>query len=159
MFMSLDKTFKTFLKEDNTNPTIPSSGNVITGLNSEEQEHILQAINSTLTVLTDMPSLNPYYILERIKTRLKLTLGLTFDDAYLLGDIGSFERYLTPVDGLYGHTHGVGAMEVVDNGWKNKFPHGLAIKFQFLKAGPLYHVNAEIFPVPDPKNPPPISED
>jgi hypothetical protein len=157
--MSLDNSLKSFLKEDNTNSTIPSSGNVTVGLNDEEQEHLLGMINSMLVILTDTPALNPYYILERIKTRLKLTLGLTFDDTYFLGEIGSFEKPLVPVNLMHAHTHGMFGQEVIDNGWLNKFPHGLTLKVQFVKSGPLYHLNAEVFPCPDLKVPPPISED
>jgi hypothetical protein len=156
--MTLDKKFQSFITEDNTNPTIPSPGNVLVGLNSGEQDRLLEEINSVLVVLTDTPALNPYYILERIKTRLKLMLGLTFDDSYFLSDVGSFEKYLVPVNSLHAHTHGITGQEVVDNGWANKFPNGLGIKIQFLKSGPLYHLNAQIFACPDPQTPPPISE-
>lgn len=158
MFMTLDETFLSFLKEDNTNPTIPSPGNAVTGYSHEEQEYFIGAINSTLSALTEMPSLNPYYILERIKTRLKLTLGVTFDDSFFVGDTGSFTKRLLPHN-IVNNAHTAANLPVVDNGWLNKFPHGLDIKIQFLKSGPLYHVNAEIVPCPYTAPPPPISED
>jgi hypothetical protein len=156
--MSLDQTFKSFLKEDNSNPSIPSTGNVLVGLNSEEQDHILREVNSMLAALTDSPALNPYYIVERLKTRLKLVLGLSFDDTYFLGNVGSFERRLVAhnsVESVYGGS----SVIPHDNAWMKLFPHGLVIKIQFLKSGPLYNVNAELAAVPDPAQPPPISED
>jgi len=155
--MSLDRTFAFFLKEDNTNPTIPSSGNVITGLNSTEQAHALEKINSTLTVITDSPAFNPYYLVERIKTRLKVMLGVSFDDTYFLGDVGSFEKPLLPHNDLVSVEGGI--IPPNDNAWLKLFPHGLVIKFQFLKSGPLYNVSAVIAPVPDPPAPGAISED
>ena len=98
--MSLDKSFASFLKEDNTNPTIPSSGNVVTGLNSKEQTHALEVINGSLSAITDSPALNPYYLVERVKDRLKVMLGVSFDNIFFLGDVGSFEKPLVPHNSL-----------------------------------------------------------
>lgn len=145
-----------FLKEDVSNKTIPSPGNAAYGFDTEEQERFLREINSTLAVLTDTPALNPYYILERIKTRLKLTLGLTFEDHYFLGEFGSFEKMLVAANQMAAHTHSYA--QVVDNGWENKFPNGLTLRVQFLKAGTLYNVAAEIIATPRPAILPPISE-
>jgi len=155
--MTLDQTFQTFLKEDNTNKTIPSSGNILVGLDQGEQEHLLAIMNSMLSAISDSPVINPYYIVERIKTRLKVTFGLIFDNAYFLGNIGSFERPLMAYNGLES-TYGGGMTPPADNSWQKFFPHGLVIKFQFLKVGTLYNVNADIVPQPDPPKPPPISE-
>jgi hypothetical protein len=154
--MSFNKTFQHFLKEDNTNPTIPSPGNINSGLNSNERERLLEEINSMLVVLTDTPALNPYYIIERIKTRLKLSFGLTFDSVYFLGNVGSFEKILVAHNDVVSVEGG--SLPPNDNAWLKFFPHGLGIKFQFLKSGPLYHLNTEIFAVPDPPVPPSISE-
>jgi hypothetical protein len=154
--MLSDKSLK-FLNEDNTNPTIPSTGNVLVGLNHEEQERMLRQINSMLVILTDSPVLNPYYILERIKTRLKLVMGMTFDDSYFLGEVGSFEKPLVAHNELVSVYGGLVAPPN-DNAWTKLFPHGLMIKVQFLKGGPLFNVSAEIVPVQDASVPPSISE-
>jgi hypothetical protein len=153
---SLDQTFTSFLKEDNTNSTIPSSGNVLTGLNSEEQEHLLQELNSVLSGITNTPVINPYYIVERIKTRLKLTLGLSFDNTYFLGDVGSFERKLFPHNDLVSVEGG--NIPPNDNAWLKLFPHGLCVRIRFVKVSNLYTVSAEILPVKDFGAPPSISE-
>jgi len=151
-------TFQDFLREDNTNPTIPSPGNVLTGLNQGEQERLLEQINSMLAVLTDSPALNPYYIVERIKTRLKMALGLTFDNSYFLKEVGSFEKPLFAHNDTVSVYGGGAQVCPPDNAWLKLFPHGLGIKIQFLKSGTLYHLNAEIFPYPDPPQPKAISE-
>ena len=155
---TLEQSITDFLTEDNTNSTIPSSGNVITHLNHEEQEHALQKVNSLLTAITDSPVLNPYYLVERIKTRLKLALGLSFDDSYFLGDIGSFEKPLFAHNDNVSVYGGITQSVPNDNGWLKLFPRGLVIRFQFLKNGNLYNVNAEIVLRPEPQSPPPISE-
>jgi hypothetical protein len=145
------------LKEDVSNKTIPSPGNASYGFDTEEQARFLREINSTLAVLTDTPALNPYYILERIKTRLKLTLGLTFDNGYFIGEFGSFEKHLVSNNQTLAHKHALSVI-VVDNGWENKFPNGLTLRVQFLKAGTLYNVAAEVIATPHPVALPPISE-
>jgi hypothetical protein len=155
--MISDKSLDLFLKEDNTNPTIPSPGNVLVGLNHEEQERMLRQINSMLVILTDSPALNPYYILERIKTRLKLVMGMTFEDTYFLGEVGSFERPLFAHNGTVSVYGGVVGFPN-DNAWGKFFPAGLVLKVHFLKSRTLYNVVAEIVPVPDPIVPPSISE-
>jgi hypothetical protein len=160
--MNANTNFKKFLAEDNTNPTIPSSGNVMVGLNTPEQEALLRHINSLLVGIVEAPSFNPYYQLERIKDRLKMSTGLTFDNTYFLGEVGSFEKLLVPMNNLNAatpafrttanpHIHSPApGGDVIDNGYLNKFPHGLKIKIQFLKSNTLYHLNVEIVPVPDP---------
>lgn len=154
---NINTNFAEFLlKEDVSNKTIPSPGNAAYGFDSEEQARFLKEINQTLAVLTDTPALNPYYILERIKTRLRLTLGLTFEDHYFLGEIGSFEKLLVATNQISAHTNGYA--QVIDNGWENKFPNGLTLRVQFLKAGTLYNVAAEVIATPHPAILPPISE-
>jgi|ERR1035441_10151458 hypothetical protein len=154
--MSANQTFASFLKED-LNPTYPSPGNVVIGLDHEEQEHSLKLLNSMLAGITDSPAFNPYYLVERIKTRLKLAMGVSFDDTYFVGEVGSFEKP------LYAHNDVVsvegGMLPPNDNSWLKLFPHGLLIKFQFLKSGKFYNVNAEIVARPDYPLPPSISED
>jgi hypothetical protein len=162
--MSLNTKFENFLIEDNTNYTIPSPGNVLTGLDTSEQEALLRHINSVLVGIVDAPSFNPYYQVERIKQRLRLALGLTFDDTYFLKEVGSFERVLVPVNNLNAatpafrttnvptgpHIHAPGpGGDVIDNGYLNKFPHGLLLKVQFLRSDNLWHLNAQIVPAPD----------
>ena len=72
--------FESFLMEDNSNPTIPSSGNSSEGLNPYEESFIVNGMNAALVGITDSPTINPYYIVERIKERVKSMFGLTFED-------------------------------------------------------------------------------
>jgi len=155
--MSLDQHFQKFLKEDNTNPTIPSTGNILDGLNSEEQNHLLLMVNSMLSALTDMPAMNPYYIVERIKTRLKIMLGLSFDDTFFVGEYGSFEKPLYAYNDVVS-VYGGMVNPKPDNAWCKLFPHGLTLRVHFLKSGTLFNVNAEVVPSTTPGVAPPISE-
>jgi len=165
--MNLNKKFQSFLKEDNTNPSIPSPGNVVTGLNTSEQEALLRHINSVLVGIAEAPSINPYYQLDRVRERLKLALGLTFDDVWFLKEVGSFEKVLVPHNNLNAatpafrttndqttspgvHTHAPApGGDVIDTGYLNKFPHGLVLKVQYLKSKTLWYINVEIVPAPD----------
>jgi hypothetical protein len=145
--VKFDNTFQEFLKEDAIQ-SLPTPGNREIGLTSEEEIRILEAMNSVLAGLTQSPALNPYYMVQRIKDRIKLATGLTFDDVFFTSETGPHEKVLVPVDHVPGHTHA--NLPVVDNGFLNKFPGGLLIRFNFLKSGTIYNIQAEIVKAPTP---------
>lgn len=145
-----DSDLVRYLKEDNTNSTIPSSGNAEQGLTPLEQITTLEKINSVLAGITDSPALNPYYVVERVRERLQTVLGLTFDTTYFVGDTGVIEKVLQP---LYNPTQGrihSASKWTEDNGFLKLFPGGLKVRFHFLKVGRVYTVGAEVTRLPDP---------
>ena len=141
--MSFDNKFDQFLKED-VPPHFPSPGNPEIGLTSKEQQDILDKLNDGLAPLNNISAVNPYYMIQRIKDRLKLLAGLTFDDTYLIGNAGTKESYLVPVDHVNVRTFN--NRHYQDNAFLKLFPNGLVVKFQFLKVGNIYHIDARITP-------------
>src|ERR1700675_1246164 len=143
-----DKDLATYLKEDNSNPTIPSSGNAEQGLTPLEQITTLEKINGVLAGITDHPALNPYYVVERVRERLQAVLGLTFDTTYFVGDTGVIDKVLEPLyNPTTGRIHSANKW-TQDNGFLKLFPGGLKVRFHFLKVGKVYTVAAEVTPMP-----------
>jgi hypothetical protein len=134
---------------------LPSPGNSEVGLDAQEKAKRLEHMNSELTPLTNTPTVNPYSLVQRIKDRVGLAFGLTFNDAYLLGDSGTKELFLKPIQNIT--VHNFSGEYTTDNGYLKVFPGGLQIKFQYVKTGKVYHIHAEIVEVPLP-SPVPVSE-
>jgi len=151
---NLDQSFSTLLSED-IQKCLPSAGNAEVGLDAQEQTKALELINSTLAPLTSTTTLNPYYMVQRIQVRLAQSTGLTFDEAYFVGETGEKEIILRPVDNIT--VHNLSGQYTSDNPFLKMFPGGLRIKFQFVKVGTLYHVDAQVIPVPLP-SPVPVTE-
>ncbi len=143
-----DADFQELLKEDATNGALPSPGNATVGFTTAEETRTLEMINSVLSSMSETPVINPYYMVQRIRDRVALATGLTFDDAYFTGETGVITKTLFAIDFVQAHKHNP-ALAVTDNGFLNKFgPAGLSIKFHFLKSGGLYNVNVEIIQGP-----------
>lgn len=145
-----DDDLAQYLKEDITNPTIPSSGNAELGLSPLEQITTLEKINSVLAGITDSPALNPYYLVERVRERLQNVLGLTFENTYLMGDTGTVEKILEPMYAPTGGRVHDAAKWTQDNGFLKLFPGGLKVRFTFLKVNRVYTVGAEVITLPTP---------
>jgi hypothetical protein len=136
-----NKEFKVLLQED-IPQHFPSPGNAEVGLDQKEQTRMLEHINDVLAPLTSTATVNPYYMVQRIKDRLKLALELTFDDAYFLGNTGTKECHLIATDMV--HAKDKSGLYHVDHPYLKFFPGGLILKFQFLKIGNVYHVDARV---------------
>lgn len=134
---------------------LPSPGNAEVGLDAQEKAARLAQMNGELSPLTHSPTVNPYYLVQRIKDRIGLAFGLTFDETYLLGDSGAKELFLKPIQNVT--VHNFAGEYTHDNSYLKVFPGGLHIKFQYVKTGKVYHVHAEIAEVPLP-SPVPVSE-
>lgn len=137
--------FGNLLKED-VETALPSPGNAEVGLLTSEETRNFELMNSFLWGFNDSPTINPYYLIQRVRDRLKVSTGLTFGDVYFTGGAGSIDKVLKPIDGINAHTFS--GEPVIDNGFLNKFTgtHGLKIHFQFVKVGNLYNVHVEIKP-------------
>jgi hypothetical protein len=149
--MTLNEKFDLELQESN----FPHTGNVEEGLNSQEQLQMLEHMNSVLSPLTTTATLNPYYMVQRIKDRVKLALGLTFDETLFLGESGTRTCFLFPTENV--HAQSKAGIHFPDHPYLKMFPSGLIIKFQFLKIATTYHVDVKI--VPAIKSVIPMSED
>lgn len=130
--MSLDQKF-------------PKTWDTERGLDNEEQVQALKVLNSTIEDLSKSPVINPYYLVQRVRERLEMALGLTFDTALLPGESGLRSVPLTPVNNPT--IHNFSGEYVKDNGFLKMFPLGLTIHFQWVKTEKVYHVHSEIKPV------------
>ncbi len=139
--MDLNEQFNLELKEDSN---FLHSGNVEEGLSSKEQLQMLDHLNSVFAPLTATSTVNPYYMVQRIKDRIKMALGLTFDETLFLGENGNKECYLYPTELV--HVKNKAGIPFPDHPYLKLFPSGLLIKFQFLKIGNIYHIDATITP-------------
>lgn len=140
--MSLDTKFIS-LMEDNISK-LPTPGNVELGLTREERVKSLETFNSVLAGLVEVPASNPYYMVEKIKKRLELTLGLTFDDTfYMAGDSGKTVLPLIDVNVVFTHSNLDGRVRS-DNGFLKRFPHGLVLHLSWVTFKNITHVDVNI---------------
>lgn len=123
----------------------PKSWDAEVGLDNEEQLKALKVLNTTIEDLSKSPVLNPYYLVQRLRDRLEMALGLTFNSALLPGDSGEKSIHLAPVNNPT--VHNLSGEYTTDNGYLKIFPHGLVISFRWVKTDKVYHVHPEIKPV------------
>jgi hypothetical protein len=134
-----NKNFESLLLEDSQK----LYSNSVLGLPSDESEVVLHKMNTVVAHIANTPALNPYYCVERIKRFLNMAFDLTFNDCYLIGEIGSVsEPLFSRTAGISGHEFN--HKPVVDNGFLKPFPEGLKIVFTFLRVSGLYTVDARI---------------
>jgi hypothetical protein len=123
---------------------LPTPGNTEIKLTPNEEEKTLVLLNSIFDGLFEAPSINPYYMLNRIKDRVKMVLGLGFEDQYFTGDSGVKVFRLIPLN-HYSRQHTLqDGHNFVDNGYLKRFPHGLNLKVYFLKVDKFYHLQPTI---------------
>jgi hypothetical protein len=123
----------------------PKSWDTEMGLNDAEQVKALKVLNSTIEDLSRSPVLNPYYLVQRLRDRLEMALGLTFDNTLMPGETGNKTVPLSPVNNPT--IHNLSGEYVKDNGFLKLFPLGLTLSFQWVKTDKVYHVHGEIKPV------------
>jgi hypothetical protein len=140
--------FESLLTEDSHRLQLSSNANfgaarMGMGMPTDECDVMLEKLNSVVTHISNTPALNPYYAVERIKRFLNMAFDLTFNDCYMVGDIGTVsEPLFSRTAGISGHEFN--HKSVVDNGFLKPFPEGLKIVFTFLKVKGLYTIEAHI---------------
>lgn len=147
-----NKLFESFLAEDNSNATISSAGNSSEGLNPSEESFIITGMNDALAGICNFPTINPYYIVERVRERVKSFFGLTFEDLNFNSEpVGTIEKPLVP---LYNNITGIrnqANQHTVDNGYlKLMDGNNLAIRFHYVKVKNIYTVSVQIVNIPKP---------
>jgi len=154
----LEDQFRKLVLNEDVEDKLPSPGNAEVGLSEQEQNRTLNWMNSHLEDINLNPSINPYYMLERLQTRIEMCFGLKMNTqlSYLTSEAKNhLEIPLVPRAAAnkvknFAHEY------FVDNGFLKLFPTGLRVVVDMLLVGKLYNIVARIDKYPE-LNPAPIT--
>lgn len=156
---SRDRDFEDFLSEslDPRQYVDPETSGVDNVRNKHQIERpdIVDKLNAFLHTVSLRQYVNPYQAVERIRMQLARS-GLHFDDVFFTGDSGTVQKYLTQHGGRFGFVDMDGIVKS-DDGISHRIPGGLDIRFNYVKTGGVYTIDAQIVPGARPPSEP-ISE-
>lgn len=110
---------------------------------SVEEPVVLDKLNAYCNDISTRPSMNPYYPLNALWSKLSL-IGLHFDLKKLLitGDVGRLVAPLTQFGGRYGVLGNPSSFISSDDG--TRVPGGLNLVVTYIKTGGVYSLEAQI---------------
>ena len=174
--MNIQEKFKQFLKEEPHDTGQPygfarvgapggvlSVDDVVDSAPFTLSPENIEKLNGYLSAASMTPVLNPYFLLNRIQTKLA-QIGLQFDIPKFIGDTGTVSKPVTQFGGSYGYEKPLGDKfkhsETKDitypkigngDGITDRIPGGLDIKIHWTCYKGLYTISAELVPGSKPK--------
>jgi hypothetical protein len=166
--MDIQAKFVQFLKEDTRDngqaygralvgapPGVPSVDDVVMGDPFTLTPENIARLNGYLQAASASPVINPYFLINRIQTKL-MQIGLQFDMPKMLGMNGSVTKQVKQFGGTYGYpklygdrkpaeTHSVGFPDISSgDGIQDRIPGGVDINFTWTCFKGMYTIDVQL---------------